>query len=91
MGGVVRSYFTQEDNEGTQGGAYGQKESSMILGCSLYIIMCSLTFKLMNIAIVIMPSASNKHGWLYYHSVKVLDMIGLKLSALNQIKLSSRA
>ncbi|CAJ2659493.1 unnamed protein product [Trifolium pratense] len=56
-----------------------------------YIIMCSLTFKLMNIAIVIMPSASNKHGWLYYHSVKVLDMIGLKLSALNQIKLSSRA
>ncbi|WJX77492.1 hypothetical protein P8452_60795 [Trifolium repens] len=29
MGRVARSYFTREDNEGTYGGAYGQKESML--------------------------------------------------------------
>lgn len=36
---------------------------------------------------VVLPSASEKHGRYIGTSLKVLDMTGLKLSALNQIKL----
>ncbi|KAL9320714.1 hypothetical protein ACSQ67_012553 [Phaseolus vulgaris] len=38
---------------------------------------------------VILPSASKKHGQPITTCVKVLDMTGLKLSALNQIKVHS--
>ncbi|WJX77493.1 hypothetical protein P8452_60795 [Trifolium repens] len=42
MGRVARSYFTREDNEGTYGGAYGQKESMLEISDTSQVLLFSL-------------------------------------------------
>ncbi|MFS7915369.1 putative CRAL-TRIO lipid binding domain-containing protein [Helianthus anomalus] len=53
----------------------------------LGVVVCNLASAIIPIGLGCGPEATKRHGNIFAKCVKVLDMNGLKLSALNQLKL----